>query len=466
MSIPGFLSKTYEIFNTPEFDEVCGWGPKGETIVIKKIEDFSKKVLPKFFKHSNFQSFVRQLNMYDFHKTVQDPSNGEFSHQYFIKGRPDLLEKIKRKANYRETNRKNKIVYSRDKNSHGKFDPKSDVHHSDLISAESDQVLHELVQQRMIHEDLEKKMKSMEYKIERLEQENKVAQGENYMLKKMMQDTRTQQFVMHDKMERIMKALYNAYINGIGTEMPPGNRMLSDKASSLKSLTGMGSSFFDVCGFLQLESPMTRNGPYKPQYSLDTSQKLLISPPASASGTSVGEIYGFDNVASSVAPPIEFPQGSAAVPPLVELPPTPAIGSETDASNSKVTVQELPVPSSGREDEGRVSKKRPLTQMEAESLTLDTTPTQQSYEDFLKKARLQADSITAAARSTRAYNKPSDTSATTSDVDLGPPIDDVDPHAAFDILKNRQSATLDRIDSLESTLESFLEMPEDFLDNN
>lgn len=35
---------------------------------------------------------------YDFHKTVQDPTNGEFQHQYFIKNRPDLLVHIKRKA--------------------------------------------------------------------------------------------------------------------------------------------------------------------------------------------------------------------------------------------------------------------------------------------------------------------------------------------------------------------------------
>ena len=100
-SIPGFLTKTYEIFTSPEYRYCCDWGRNGSTIVVTKIEEFSKQVLPKYFKHSNFQSFVRQLNMYDFHKLVQDPNNGEFAHQHFLKDHPEKLSLIRRKANNR-----------------------------------------------------------------------------------------------------------------------------------------------------------------------------------------------------------------------------------------------------------------------------------------------------------------------------------------------------------------------------
>jgi len=37
LSLPSFLTKTYEIFNTKEFQDCCGWGPAGDTIIIKKV---------------------------------------------------------------------------------------------------------------------------------------------------------------------------------------------------------------------------------------------------------------------------------------------------------------------------------------------------------------------------------------------------------------------------------------------
>lgn len=81
--IPGFIQKTYDIFMSDEYRNSCCWSRDGNSIIIKDQSHFTKYVLPKYFKHNNFQSFVRQLNMYDFHKVIQDPHNGEFKHPLF-----------------------------------------------------------------------------------------------------------------------------------------------------------------------------------------------------------------------------------------------------------------------------------------------------------------------------------------------------------------------------------------------
>ena len=50
------------------FSHVVSWGPQGDCFVVKDMNEFTKTILPRMFKHSNFASFVRQLNKYDFHK--------------------------------------------------------------------------------------------------------------------------------------------------------------------------------------------------------------------------------------------------------------------------------------------------------------------------------------------------------------------------------------------------------------
>ncbi|KAI8097121.1 HSF-type DNA-binding-domain-containing protein [Halteromyces radiatus] len=87
--------------------QLISWNPSGTSFLVCNATRFAQEVLPIHFKHSNFSSFVRQLNMYGFHK-INKSLRGqrgnnenevwEFSHVKFQYGRPDLLEGIKRKA--------------------------------------------------------------------------------------------------------------------------------------------------------------------------------------------------------------------------------------------------------------------------------------------------------------------------------------------------------------------------------
>lgn len=59
-----FLNKCYDMVDDPETDAVVCWVADGSSFVVKDSLAFSKDILPKFFKHNNFSSFVRQLNTY------------------------------------------------------------------------------------------------------------------------------------------------------------------------------------------------------------------------------------------------------------------------------------------------------------------------------------------------------------------------------------------------------------------
>ena len=100
---PLFMSKAYEMMNNCPF-ELGGWGPRGDSIIIRNAVEFAAKVIPTFFRHNNFSSFVRQLNLYGFakvHSTVlaqnSEHSYLEYKHPCFLRDRPELLIEIVRK---------------------------------------------------------------------------------------------------------------------------------------------------------------------------------------------------------------------------------------------------------------------------------------------------------------------------------------------------------------------------------
>ncbi|KIM71999.1 hypothetical protein PILCRDRAFT_82281 [Piloderma croceum F 1598] len=62
----------------PSFSHTVSWAPGGDSFVVKDMNEFTKSILPRMFKHSNFASFVRQLNKYDFHKVRSPPPPPSF----------------------------------------------------------------------------------------------------------------------------------------------------------------------------------------------------------------------------------------------------------------------------------------------------------------------------------------------------------------------------------------------------
>jgi HSF-type DNA-binding len=75
VNVPPFLSKTWTIMHDQESQPFIHWTSDADgcdTFEIKEQRSIEERVLPRYFKHGNMCSFVRQLNTYGFSK-VQDP---------------------------------------------------------------------------------------------------------------------------------------------------------------------------------------------------------------------------------------------------------------------------------------------------------------------------------------------------------------------------------------------------------
>jgi len=119
--VPIFLRKTYHMIDTCD-PTIASWSEDGETFIVKQPDTFSSKIIPQFFKHSKFSSFVRQLNFYGFRKIkfsdsikIDEQLEREtkdywrFRHECFRQGREDLLTGIKR-SNSNQNEKATKVV--------------------------------------------------------------------------------------------------------------------------------------------------------------------------------------------------------------------------------------------------------------------------------------------------------------------------------------------------------------------
>lgn len=74
------------------------WTPDGEAFRISDLTRLESETLPSFFRHSRFQSLVRQLNFYNFRKINRERTFWVYYHPLFHRDRPQELHKLRRRT--------------------------------------------------------------------------------------------------------------------------------------------------------------------------------------------------------------------------------------------------------------------------------------------------------------------------------------------------------------------------------
>jgi len=117
--IPPFVQKLSSFLEEGKNEDLIRWSNKGDSFIVLDEDEFARKLIPELFKHNKYASFVRQLNMYGFHKRVglsdnsmraserKNKSPSEYSNPYFRRGHPNLLWLIQKPKSEGQKGKKN-----------------------------------------------------------------------------------------------------------------------------------------------------------------------------------------------------------------------------------------------------------------------------------------------------------------------------------------------------------------------
>jgi hypothetical protein len=95
-SFPWKLHDMLEAAESNNFCHIVSWEPGGVSFKVHKSAEFVTKIMPLYFDQTKYESFRRQLNLYNFSRVTRGSNRGMHFHASFVKGDRSLCKEVKR----------------------------------------------------------------------------------------------------------------------------------------------------------------------------------------------------------------------------------------------------------------------------------------------------------------------------------------------------------------------------------
>jgi hypothetical protein len=89
-----FPLKLYDVISIAD-PLVIRWINNGTAFKVFDIKTFEETLLPKYYRHSKFSSFQRQLNLYGFKRLTRGENAGAYTHPNFLQDHREQVKEIK-----------------------------------------------------------------------------------------------------------------------------------------------------------------------------------------------------------------------------------------------------------------------------------------------------------------------------------------------------------------------------------
>jgi hypothetical protein len=87
----------YAILSRKDLCDIITWLPHGRSWKVLKPREFEVKVIPTYFEHSKFSSFIRQANGWGFRRIISKGGDrNSYYHELFLRGKPHLIKLMRR----------------------------------------------------------------------------------------------------------------------------------------------------------------------------------------------------------------------------------------------------------------------------------------------------------------------------------------------------------------------------------